>query len=268
MGPARPGNGAARRRVQVAKPVDVRPAHVGGRRTLANAAEGQAGARSKDEDPGRDDQHEAQVRHHVVAEEENARDGDVAQERDGEEGQTRTGLSHDRIAQEIGQVAAEKGQDETDGDLRLSQSNACERHDEGDKPSDDRPPQKAQDDASGGKRHGEPAHCGEEDGAVHRQVDDPGALGNRLPNDAEEHGRGRREHAGQADQDDVPAHASPAPFLRKRWRAPWPRITSRTRDPWRTPASDESSLSTMGSWMLPTFSAAKKSATGAARAAW
>ena len=37
--------------------------------------------------------------------------------------------------------------------------------------------------------------------------------------------------------------------------------------PCRTPARDESSFSTMGSWMLPTLSAAKKSATGAASAA-
>ena len=91
----------------------------------------------------------------------------------------------------------------------------------------------------------------------------PGALADRLSDHPEEDRRRGGEDARKADEDDVQRHRL-TPLPARRWRSPCASRTKSTSVPWRTPARDESCLSTMGSWMLPTFSAAKNSATGAA----
>ena len=48
-------------------------------------------------------------------------------------------VAHERVAQEVGEVAAEQGEHEADGDLRLSQGDAAEGHDQSDRRPDEPP---------------------------------------------------------------------------------------------------------------------------------
>ena len=108
MGPARPTSASAEDGVEVAHQIDPRAA--GERRlgTLAHRPQREAGPRAEDPPPGDEDEHEAEVGHDVVLEEERAQDRDLLQERDGVHREQRALVAHEGVAQEVRKVATEQ----------------------------------------------------------------------------------------------------------------------------------------------------------------
>src|SRR5208282_3248515 len=114
--------------------------------------------------------------------------------------------AHDGIAEEVGKVAAEQGEDEADRHLRLLERDARE----GDYPRHGSPDRgsghEAEDDALRRESHGEAAHRRKQYQPVHGQVYDPRALRDRLSYGREDDGARRGEDSREAQEEYVAAH--------------------------------------------------------------
>ena len=77
-------------------------------------------------------------------------------------------LAHERVAQEVGEVAAEQGEHEPHGHLGLAQGDAAERHQKRDHGADEGARDEPQHQTPGGHGHDEASHGRQQDGAVDR----------------------------------------------------------------------------------------------------
>ena len=250
--------------IDITQPVDVGTAYIGCRRAFADAAQHQPGSGAKDPQPGQDDEQITDVGHQVLLEEQSSQNGYILQKRNGQAVQDRAGNVHVGNTEEVGQVASGQRQHEPHGHLRLVQGNAAEGDQQGYQRSDDHPGQESKRQTSCPVGDGETAHGGEQDRAIHGQVDDPGTFGDGLTDHSKQHRGSRCQDSSQTDQDHIRIHSGSYTFLKKRCRAPSPSSTSSTSKSCSTPAKEESSLYWICSCTLPMFRAAKMNAIGAA----
>jgi hypothetical protein len=84
-----------------------------------------------------------------VTEEQRADNGNLSQAGEWPGRQARPGQAHERVAKEVGKVTADKRQDESHSHLGLFQGDRGKRDDQGDSGPDQRPGQKAEEQAFG-----------------------------------------------------------------------------------------------------------------------
>ena len=106
------------------------------------------------------------------------------------------------MAQEVGQVAGEQGQDEAHGELRLAEIDADQAEHARDGRAHGRARGHAQPRGVEGGRTGEGGHGRQQDGPVQRKVDDARLFGQGLAERGQDQGRARDENGGTYEVQD------------------------------------------------------------------